>query len=228
MKWILNKTSLGFIRVQDIEKCRRPILNIGALLHELGNSPSQLNFVIFYSSNSCNTCLESLGRHLSQLPQVIPGAVPHLKSLPWLMLVQREQEGWANSSNLWALSPKPEPVHTCGPLAGLRWETAEGKRTWWRAAKGKPRTTRKTAEPRVGRNSSEVAVQTGILFATLLTVTQLSLSINMISPCNLPHFEIRLAVKTGPLILSYILSHCSKSIFYYYFQKIFNVSEHLI
>lgn len=227
MKWILNKTSLGFIRAQDTEKRRRPILNIGALLHELGNSPSQLNFIIFYSFNSCNTCLESLGRHLSQLQQVvITGAVTHLKSLPWLTLVQREQEGWASSSNLWTLSPKPEPVHTCGPLAGLRWETAEGKRTWWRAAKGKPRTTRKTAEPRVGRNTSEVAVQTGIPFVTLLTVTQLSLSINMISPSNLPHFKIRLLKQD----LSYWATFCHPAarVFFIIIFKKFNVSKHLI
>lgn len=226
MKWILNKTSLGFIRAQEIEKYRRPILNTGALLHELGNSPSQLNFVIFYSFNSCNTCLESLGRHLSQLLQVvITGAVTHLKSLPRLMLVPREQEGWA-SSNLWTLSPKPEPVHTCGPLAGLRRETAEGKRTWWRAAKGKPRTTRKTAEPRVGRNTSEVAVQTGIPFVTLLTVTQLSLSINMISPSNLPHFEIRLLTQD----LSYWATFCHPAarVFFIIIFKKFNVSKHLI
>lgn len=226
MKWILNKTSLGFIRAQEIEKYRRPILNTGALLHELGNSPSQLNFVIFYSFNSCNTCLQSLGRHLSQLQQVvITGAVTHLKSLPRLMLVPREQEGWA-SSNLWTLSPKPEPVHTCGPLAGLRRETAEGKRTWWRAAKGKPRTTRKTAEPRVGRNTSEVAVQTGIPFVTLLTVTQLSLSINMISPSNLPHFEIRLLTQD----LSYWATFCHPAarVFFIIIFKKFNVSKHLI
>lgn len=226
MKWILNKTSLGFIRAQEIEKYRRPILNTGALLHELGNSPSQLNFVIFYSFNSCNTCLESLGRHLSQLQQVvITGAVTHLQSLPRLTLVPREQEGWA-SSNLWTLSPKPEPVHTCGPLAGLRRETAEGKRTWWRAAKGKPRTTRKTAEPRVGRNTSEVAVQTGIPFVTLLTVTQLSLSINMISPSNLPHFEIRLLTQD----LSYWATFCHPAarVFFIIIFKKFNVSKHLI
>lgn len=226
MKWILNKTSLGFIRAQEIEKYRRPILNTGALLHELGNSPSQLNFVIFYSFNSCNTCLESLGRHLSQLQQVvITGAVTHLKSLPRLTLIPREQEGWA-SSNLWTLSPKPEPVHTCGPLAGLRRETAEGKRTWWRAAKGKPRTTRKTAEPRVGRNTSEVAVQTGIPFVTLLTVTQLSLSINMISPSNLPHFEIRLLTQD----LSYWATFCHPAarVFFIIIFKKFNVSKHLI
>lgn len=226
MKWILNKTSLGFIRAQEIEKYRRPILNTGALLHELGNSPSQLNFVIFYSFNSCNTCLESLGRHLSQLQQVvITGAVTHLKSLPRLTLIPREQEGWA-SSNLWTLSPKPEPVHTCGPLAGLRRETAEGKRTWWRAAKGKPRTTRKTAEPRVGRNTSEVAVQTGVPFVTLLTVTQLSLSINMISPSNLPHFEIRLLTQD----LSYWATFCHPAarVFFIIIFKKFNVSKHLI
>lgn len=226
MKWILNKTSLGFIRAQEIEKYRRPILNTGALLHELGNSPSQLNFVIFYSFNSCNTCLQSLGRHLSQLQQVvITGAVTHLQSLPRLTLVPREQEGWA-SSNLWTLSPKPEPVHTCGPLAGLRRETAEGKRTWWRAAKGKPRTTRKTAEPRVGRNTSEVAVQTGVPFVTLLTVTQLSLSINMISPSNLPHFEIRLLTQD----LSYWATFCHPAarVFFIIIFKKFNVSKHLI
>lgn len=116
MKWILNKTSLGFIRAQEIEKYRRPILNTGALLHELGNSPSQLNFVIFYSFNSCNTCLESLGCHLSQLQQVvITGAVTHLKSLPRLTLIPREQEGWASSS-LWTLSPS---LSQCTPVGLL-------------------------------------------------------------------------------------------------------------
>lgn len=193
-KWIFNKTSLGVISVQDIEKCKPLILNIGVvLLHELGNSSSRSNLAKFI-----------------QLMQHMPGnprwpsftitassskwsCAPLKPFLPWHFR-PGNREGWV-SSHLWVLFPKPEPVPDCGPLAGLRWGTAEGKEFGRMLLQANQRLLQKSQNLRMEKNTSEVACSNWNTLGYIPDIQSRSLFINTTSLGNLIHFYSGLAVK---------------------------------